>query len=151
MPLALPHPRRALLMAWLVATAGMLGSLFLCEGRGWTPCFLCWYQRICLWPLSIILGLAWLRQSRSVVSYVLPQAVLGLALAAYQVVIQELVGEDFLGVCRGGPDCALKVDIGLGPVSIPMLSCTAFAIVVAALMRARQGGNRAEETSRSGP
>ena len=140
--LSLISPRRALLIAWLVATAGVLGSLTLCEGRGWTPCFLCWYQRICLWPLAILLGLAWFRRSRVVVPYALPQAVLGLALAAYQVVIQEFIGKDVLGVCRAGPDCAAKIDIGLGPVSIPMLSLAAFAIVVAALTMAREARTR---------
>jgi disulfide bond formation protein DsbB len=122
----------------------MLCSLYLCEGRGWTPCFLCWYQRICLWPLSIILGMAWFRRRDDVVSLVMPQTLLGLALASYQVLIQELLGRDVLGVCRAGPDCARKIAIGLGPISIPMLSWTAFAIIAAALMLARRSSTREE-------
>jgi disulfide bond formation protein DsbB len=138
MGIALPSSRQALLVAWATAVFGMLCSLYLCEGRGWTPCFLCWYQRICLWPLAIILGVSWFRRRNDVTAFVLPQAVLGLALASYQVLIQELVGRDVLGVCRAGPDCARKIAIGLGPISIPMLSWTAFAIVTAALARARR-------------
>jgi hypothetical protein len=64
--------------------------------------------------------------------------VIGLALAAYQVFIQEFVGRDFLGLCRAGPDCALKVNIGLGPISIPMLSLAAFALIIVSLTLCRQ-------------
>ena len=144
-----PRSRHALLVAWAVATFGVLCSLYLCEVRGWMPCFLCWYQRICLWPLSIILGMAWLRRRDDIVPFVMPQTLLGLALASYQVLIQELVGRDFLGVCRAGPDCARKIDIGLGPISIPMLSCAAFAMIATALLLARRGPRAAAADSRA--
>ncbi len=144
MGIALPNSRQALLVAWATATFGMLCSLYLCEGRGWTPCFLCWYQRICLWPLSLILGVAWFRRKGDVAAFVLPQAVLGLALASYQVLIQEVSGRDVLGICRAGPDCARKIAIGLGPISIPMLSWTAFAIVVTALALVRRDPRSAD-------
>ncbi len=144
MGIALPNSRQALLVAWATATFGMLCSLYLCEGRGWTPCFLCWYQRICLWPLSLILGVAWFRRKGDVAAFVLPQAVLGLALASYQVLIQEVPGRDVLGICRAGPDCARKIAIGLGPISIPMLSWTAFAIVVTALALVRRDPRSAD-------
>jgi disulfide bond formation protein DsbB len=136
---ARPSPRQALLIAWLVASAGMLGSIYFSEGRGWTPCFLCWYQRICLWPLVAILGLAWWHRRTDIVPFVLPQAFLGLALASYQVLIQDFVGRDFLGICRAGPDCARKIALGIGPISIPIFSWLAFVIITAALLRARSG------------
>ena len=50
------HARRAILLAWLIACAAFAFSLFFSEVRGWTPCALCWYQRICLWPLIPILA-----------------------------------------------------------------------------------------------
>ena len=128
--LQLPDARSLLLLAWLVACAAMGFSLFFSEARGWLPCSLCWYQRICLWPLVPVLGLALWRGEAGVVRYVLPQSIVGLLLAGYQVVIQDFVGRDILGICRSGPDCAEKVSLGLGPVSIPMFSLTAFAIVV---------------------
>ncbi|MFC1572148.1 disulfide bond formation protein B [Candidatus Eisenbacteria bacterium] len=123
--------------AWLVACTALVLSLYFSEGRGWQPCALCWYQRICLWPLVPILGLAILRRASRIVPCLLPQVFIGLLLAAYQVVIQEFVGSDILGICRSGPDCAVKASLGLGLVSIPMMSLVAFAIVCVLLIQAR--------------
>jgi disulfide bond formation protein DsbB len=133
----MPRAAPALLLAWLVAILATAASLALGEARGWTPCHLCWYQRICLWPLVPVLAVAALRRSTRVVPYVLPQVLAGLLLAAYQVLIQDFVGDDFLGLCRSGPDCVRKIDVGLGPVSIPWLSLAAFVLVLMLLLRAR--------------
>jgi disulfide bond formation protein DsbB len=133
--------RHALLLAWAFACVGMLLSLYLSEVRGWMPCALCWYQRICLWPLCLILGLALLRKRGDIAGFVLPQVAVGMAIASYQVFIQELAHRDVLGLCPTGPNCATKVDVGLGPVSIPMLSLTAFLatglLLLAVLRQAR--------------
>jgi disulfide bond formation protein DsbB len=130
--------QHALLTAWLVACAAFCFSLTFSEVRGWTPCALCWYQRICLWPLIPILGVALRRRRTDVVPYVLPQAIAGLLLAGYQVAIQDFVGRDVLRICRSGPDCAEKIGLGLGPVSIPMLSLAAFALIVMLLLSVRR-------------
>lgn len=127
-----------MVLAWLCAALGMALSLYFSEARGWTPCFLCWYQRICLWPLVPILGIAVLRRTNAVIPYVLPQAAMGMFLALYQVVIQDFVGRDFLGFCRAGPSCVEKVNLGLGPISIPWMSLAAFLLVFALLLRARR-------------
>ncbi len=73
-----------------------------------------------------------------IVPYLVPQLLVGLALASYQVAIQDIVGADVLGLCRAGPDCVQKVDIGLGPDSIPWMSLGAFAILLGLLLRARR-------------
>jgi disulfide bond formation protein DsbB len=131
-------PERALQLAWLVACTAFAFSLLFSEVRGWAPCALCWYQRICLWPLILVLGLILRTRRIDVVTYVLPQTVVGLFLAAYQVVIQDFVGRDVLRICRSGPDCAEKVPLGLGPVSIPMFSLAAFALIVGLLLFAQR-------------
>jgi disulfide bond formation protein DsbB len=134
--------RHALLLAWAFACVGTLASLYLSEVRGRMPCALCWYQRICLWPLCLILGMAWWRNRGGIVGFVLPQVVVGLAIATYQVFIQDFAHRDVLGLCPTGPNCATKVDVGLGPVSIPMLSLTAFVITGLLLLAAlRQTGS----------
>lgn len=132
----MPRGRNALFIAWLCACAGLLLSITFSEARGWTPCFLCWYQRICLWPLVPILGAALQRRWLGVATYVTPQVVVGLLLAAYQVLIQEVVGRDVLGICRAGPDCTKSVGLGLGPITIPMMSLAAFVVVFVMLRRA---------------
>ncbi len=134
----------ALPLAWAFTCVGLLASLFLSEVRGWMPCALCWYQRICLWPLAVILGLAWLRKREDLAGFVLPQVAVGLFIALYQVFIQEVVHRDVLGLCPAGPSCATKFDVGLGPISIPMLSLAAFLmtgfLLVIVLLRPRLAG-----------
>ena len=136
------QPQQKLFVSWLIALAALLFSLYFSELRGWTPCFLCWYQRICLWPLVPILAVTVVKGSSRVVPYILPQLALGFLLAAYQVLIQDLIGRDLLGICRAGPDCAEKVDLGLGPVSIPMMSMAAFILLLWLLLSAYHQSSR---------
>jgi disulfide bond formation protein DsbB len=135
--------RLELTMAWLCASLALVASIHFSEGRHWTPCFLCWYQRICMWPLVPILAVALWKDRREIIPCLLPQVVLGLLLAVYQVVIQEWVGSEPLGLCPAGPDCAVKVDLGLGPVSIPMMSLAAFAATLVLLIRSWHPARRA--------
>jgi disulfide bond formation protein DsbB len=137
-PSRAPSPEQAVWLAWLVACVAFVFSFLFSEVQGWAPCALCWYQRICLWPLIPILWLVLRTRRTDVVRFVLPQTYVGLLLAAYQVVIQDFVGRDVLRICRSGPDCAEKVPLGLGPVSIPMFSLAAFALIVALLLFAQR-------------
>ena len=80
--------RASLGLAWIIATTSMLGSLYLSEVAKFVPCKLCWYQRICMYPLALILGIAAARRDRTVRVYVLPLAGIGAAIAAYHSWIQ---------------------------------------------------------------
>jgi disulfide bond formation protein DsbB len=115
----------ALLVAWGATCAGLLVSLYFSEVRGWMPCALCWYQRICLWPLTLILGMAWYRERPDIAAFALPQVAVGTLIATYQILIQDLLHADVLGLCPTGPSCVAKADVGLGPVSMPMMSWVA--------------------------
>jgi len=115
--------------AWFAATFGTLASLFFSDILNHEPCHLCWYQRIALFPLAIILGIATYRGFFGIVRYVLPQAVGGFILALYQVAIQEIPDWNPIEMCGAGPSCSEKISIGLGPLSIPMLSAVGFLII----------------------
>lgn len=67
----------ALYLAWLIALVSTLGALFIGEVMGKTPCVLCWYQRIAMFPLALILGIAVFLSDFSVRRYVLPLATIG--------------------------------------------------------------------------
>ena len=73
-----------LYLAWLVALAAMLGSLYFSELRQFRPCILCWYQRVMMYPLVVILGIAALKGDHSVRRYVLALAVIGWGTALFQ-------------------------------------------------------------------
>jgi len=115
-----------LYIAWVITLIGVLISLYWSDVKNIEPCHMCWYQRMCLFPLAIILGLASYRNYYGISFYVLPQAVIGFLIASYQVALQEIPGFNPIDMCGGGPSCATKHFIGIGAITIPMLSAAAF-------------------------
>jgi disulfide bond formation protein DsbB len=115
-----------LVLAWLVATAATLGALFLGEVMGMTPCVLCWYQRIFMFPISIVLAIACFTDDRRGAIYALALALGGLAVAAYHtLLVADLIPKAWVP-CSAGVSCAdQKLDI-LNGVQIPWLSLAAF-------------------------
>ena len=122
--------------AWLVSTLGVMVSLYFSEIKHLEPCHLCWYQRICLFPLTIILGIAVHQGFVRISYYLLPQVIFGFFLALYQIAIQEIPGWNPIDMCGAGPSCSEKISIGLGPITIPMLSALGFLIITALLIAA---------------
>jgi disulfide bond formation protein DsbB len=74
---------RVLFACWLLALVSTAGSLFLSEVMAFAPCVLCWYQRIPMYALVVVLGVGLHAQDAGVVKYAKPLALIGLALAAY--------------------------------------------------------------------
>ena len=74
---------RLLYAAWIVALAATFGALFIGEVMGQAPCVLCWHQRVFMFPLAIILGIACYRSDSGVWRYALPLAALGWVVAVY--------------------------------------------------------------------
>lgn len=120
------RPCTLLLLAWLVATTATLGALFIGEVMGMTPCVLCWYQRIFMFPLAIILGIACFIDDRRGAVYGLTLALGGLAMAGYHtLLVAGLIPKAWLP-CSAGVSCAdQKLEI-LNGVQIPWLSLAAF-------------------------
>jgi disulfide bond formation protein DsbB len=119
----------SLYCAWLLACIGVLGSLYFSEMLHIAPCNLCWYQRMALFPLAVILGVATYGSDLRVIRYALPLAIMGFCFALYQVMLQEIPGWNPLHLCGKGPSCSEKIDIGLGPITIPLLSTTNFLLI----------------------
>lgn len=115
-----------LLLAWLVATTATLGALFIGEVMGMTPCVLCWYQRIFMFPIAIILGIACFTDDRRGAVYSLALALGGLAMASYHtLLVAGLIPKAWVP-CSAGVSCAdQKLEI-LNGVQIPWLSLAAF-------------------------
>ena len=126
--------------AWLVALLATLGSLYFSEVRHFVPCALCWFQRVFMYPLVIILGIASFRQDRGVVKYALPLAVLGALTAAYHLLEQNVPGFAPPPMCRVGVACSAKYINWLGFISIPVLALTAFVLIAVLLLSAGRRG-----------
>lgn len=121
--------KNGLYFAWLIALVGVVTSLYFGEGLGIKPCTLCWYQRILLYPLVIILGIATYRDDRKVYRYAMPLIVIGGIIALYQVLYQELPGFHPLEVCGSDNDCSKPKYKFFGFVTIPLMSLAAFVIM----------------------
>ena len=122
-------------LAWLQAVVATSGSLYFSEVLGWRPCALCWYQRVLMYPLSIILLVGWLKKDKGVVAYALPLALLGLGVALYHNLLQWGIIPEQLSNCVVGVPCVSKYRGWLGFITIPLLSLTAFWVICACLVR----------------
>ena len=122
-----------LLGCWLFVSAATLGSLFLSEFMDLPPCSLCWYQRIFMFPLPIILLRGLFPFDVNVVRYALPIALVGAAIALYHTLLQLGIVPETLAPCRQGVSCSSAQLELFGFVSIPMLSLLAFLAVAAGL------------------
>jgi disulfide bond formation protein DsbB len=127
-------------VAWLVALTATLGSLYFSEVRQFVPCTLCWYQRILMYPLVVILGVAAWRRDRGAVAYALPLSLLGLVVAGYHVLDQKVPGFGFPGACASGVPCDVAYVAYLGFITIPVLAATAFLIISVLLIVALRRG-----------
>jgi disulfide bond formation protein DsbB len=127
-----------LFLAWLIALLATAGALFLGEVMGMTPCVLCWYQRIAMFPLALILGLGLLERDGRAVRYALPLAWAGWALALYHCLIFWRVVSEALSPCGKGGSCA-DADVQVaGFVPIPLLSLIAFTAILLLLGLAKR-------------
>jgi disulfide bond formation protein DsbB len=126
-------------LAWGIAAAAMCGSLFFSEYADFTPCGLCWYQRIAMYPLVAILLVGALRRDlRGAAAYGLPLALIGAAISTWHIYI-EINPEAETGFCTLGDttSCAVKWIEELGYVTIPVLALTAFVSIAVLLAAAR--------------
>lgn len=123
-----------LYLAWLVATVAMLGSLYFSEIRFFIPCTLCWYQRIMMYPLVLILGIAAYKQDAQVTRYALPLSIIGMGISAFHYLEQKVPWVSSAVICRTGIPCDTSYINWLGFITIPLLAFTAFTIITVLLV-----------------
>jgi disulfide bond formation protein DsbB len=131
-----------LFLCWLLAGVSMAGSLFFSEVMGFAPCLLCWYQRICLFPLVLVLAVGLFPLDRSVVKYALPLAVVGWGIAAYHNLVHAGIIPESLAPCSQGVSCTEEYIEWLGFLSIPMLSLLSFSAIAILLILVKRGASR---------
>jgi disulfide bond formation protein DsbB len=123
----------ALFLAWIIAVIALVVTLYSSIVKLLPICHLCWYQRICLYPLVIILGIGgFVDDVRSAV-YALPLALISCILALYQYILQWYPQFESIGVCGLGPKCSAVHFKYLGFITYPFLSLIA-SIVISILL-----------------
>jgi len=123
--------------AFCVSSIATGGSLFFSEIAHFVPCELCWFQRICMYPLSITTLLAALANDRRTARYLLPLPFVGAGVAVYHLLVENGVVEQARACLISAPGgCATKWIDEFGYMTIPTLALTGFALCFAFLLLA---------------
>jgi hypothetical protein len=117
------------LAAFIVALTALSGSLYFSEIAGYEPCKLCWFQRIFMYPLVLVLGIAVYKKDYAAKRYVVPMAIIGAVIAAYHYVSATLVKAAAVSCTLDGPSCFVDYFTDYGYVTIPMMALTAFMAI----------------------
>lgn len=127
-----------LLASWVLAVLATTGALFLGEVMGMAPCQLCWFQRIFMFPLAIILGMAAFSDDRRGAVYGIALALAGAAVAAYHSALVTGWVPQWWIPCGAGPSCRDQSLAILGGIQLPWLSLASFVaicVLLAAYLR----------------
>jgi disulfide bond formation protein DsbB len=117
----------ALWLGWVVAAVTTAGSLYYSEVAHFIPCELCWYQRICVYPLSVILLVAAVRKDTAIWRYVAPQVLVGIAIATYHTQLQAFPDQHTF--CSTLIPCTTRYVWEFGFVSLPLMDLVALCFV----------------------
>lgn len=112
--------------SFVFALFGLLGSLYFSEVLHYPPCVLCWYQRICMYPLVFIFGVGLALDDKKVWLYALPLSVIGFIIALYHNLIYYDIVSAGLVPCQKNLSCTTKQIEWLGFITIPLMSLMAF-------------------------
>lgn len=134
---------RHIKFAWLVSFVAMMGSLYFSEIKGFIPCEYCWYQRILMYPLAIILMIAILRNDKKIRYYILPLSIIGMLLGGFHYLKQKLVILQHIGTCNSEVPCSAMYTNYFGFITIPLMSFTAFTLITVTLILLNKKEKRA--------
>jgi disulfide bond formation protein DsbB len=130
--------------AFVVSAIATGGSLFFSEVAHFVPCELCWYQRIFMYPLSIVTLLAALAGDYRVARYLLPLPVVGACISVYHLLVENgVVGQSSACFLSAPGGCATKWINEFGYMTIPTLALTGFLLLAGLLLLAARGDDPA--------
>jgi disulfide bond formation protein DsbB len=115
--------------SFLVALVAMLGSLYLSEVLGYIPCEFCWFQRIVMYPLVLLTGIAAVRKDLKQSVYILPLSAIGICLSTYHYLLQKVPALAEVGKACGLIPCNVDYLNWFGVITIPMLAFVAFLLI----------------------
>ncbi|MED4585616.1 disulfide oxidoreductase [Brevibacillus choshinensis] len=121
---------QAMFASWGIALIATAGSLFFSEVLKYIPCDLCWYQRILMYPLVILLGVASAKKDYKMSLYTLILSLIGGLISLYHYLIQKVPALHELGNACGIVPCNSDYINWLGFITIPFLALIAFALII---------------------
>lgn len=117
-------------LCWLLASLSTLGSLFFSEVMKYPPCVLCWYQRICIYPLVLIFSAALFSPDRKVFKYSFPLTLVGWSIALYHNLLYYKILPEKISPCTQGVSCVTEFINWFGFITIPLLSFICFSLIL---------------------
>jgi disulfide bond formation protein DsbB len=126
---------RGLFFGGIVALTATAGSLFYSEVLGYTPCLLCWYQRILMYPIVALFAVALIAKARDVYKYVLALSIPGFVLATYHYFVQifdittNCVAPGGRELIEEAGQCTMRYVFDFGFLSIPFMAAVAFLLI----------------------
>ena len=121
--------RKKLFLLFLISLIATLGSLYFSEIKYFTPCKLCWYQRISMYPIVIISLVGFLFNKKDVFMYILPLASVGILISSLHVILQKNWLAAAGKACSDNL-CAISYVNYFGFFSIPTLAWIAFFMII---------------------
>lgn len=128
--------KQAMFFAFLISLAGVVGSLYYSEFIGYEPCKLCWYQRIFLYPQTILLAIGLIKKHPHVANYCIIFSMLGGLIALYQSLL-TLGWAPSIPCSASGVSCSQIFVMQFGYITIPVMALTAFLLIIVLLLSAR--------------
>lgn len=123
-----------LVFAWTLSLIATMGTLFFSEVMKLPPCSLCWYQRIAMYPLLVILTVGILTHDSKVTRYAAPFTILGLLLSGYHNLLYYGIIPEALTPCTQGVSCSSRQIEWWGFITIPLLSLIGFSLLGVSLI-----------------
>lgn len=117
------------LLPWLISIVATSGSLYFSEVMKFVPCTFCWYQRILMYPLTILYGFGFFKRDKNIFLYTYPAVILGNSLSFYHYGIQKFGFYHPMSTCSAGVSCSGIYIEWLGFITIPLLSFIAFTLL----------------------
>jgi len=113
---------------WSLALCATFGSLFFSEVMNLPPCVLCWYQRIAMYPIAVLMPIAILtKETKYISKYILTLATLGFVIALYHNLLYYNIIPESIAPCTQGVSCTSKQIEWLGFITIPLMALIAFS------------------------
>lgn len=128
--------KNAYVLSFIVSLAATLGSLFLSEVAKFEPCILCWYQRIAMYPLPLLLYMAIVRGEKVITPYIMSLSIIGALIAAYHYALQRFPAVVVSPCDTTGVSCT-RGTMYYGFISIPYMALTAFLMIAAFMLLSR--------------
>lgn len=121
----------ARILAFIIALVSMSGSLFYSEVAKYTPCLLCWWQRIFMYPQTLLIAMGIIKNDKNAADYSIGLSAVGAIIATYHYYIQ-LGGTSFFSCAQVGysSECSERFSLEFGYVSIPMMALSAFVAIM---------------------